>query len=182
MIIFAVTTDVEFIGKPEWLDTFFIKHNKVKYDFHVTLKQSCVIEKKQVSKIKNALSEYFEQEEPKQIDIVFDRLNSDASVDDLSKNDGTIMINSDNESVMNLQRAIVELLSDYKNFLIQETKNYQEKFKPHITIATGLNQEQFESAKKDLREDYLCQAKLIKVILIIIYNFKQETERREEVA
>src|SRR5262249_694800 len=95
------------------------------------------------------------------------------------RNEGNIMINSDNQEVKVLQREIGDSLSGYKNYVVEETRSYEENFNPHITIATNLNKEEFESAKNDLRDNFNVHAKLNKVILTVIYDFKGKTEKRE---
>jgi 2'-5' RNA ligase len=179
MIIFAVTTNVEYVSKPEWLDNFFKKHNKVSYDFHVTLKQPCIIDEAQIVEIKNILKVYFEKNNPKKIEIVFDKLNSDTSEEELSRNDASIMVDSDNQEIKMLQKYIVGTISAYKNYFDEGTRNYEENFMPHITIATNLNQEEFESAKNDVGVDLVIKAKLTKVILTVVYDYKETTEKRE---
>lgn len=181
MIIFAITTNVEFIDKPDWLNSFFNKHNKVLYDFHVTLKQPCIINQDQVDEIMDILSKYFKQNTPKQIDITFDKINKNASQEELSKNNGCIMIEADdNEKIKSLQKDIIEILPDYKNYLIEKTKSYEENFKPHITIATNLNEEEFESAKKDIGNNTTCRIAITEIILTIVYNYRESTEKRKE--
>ncbi len=180
MTIFAITTNIQFLAKPIWLDAFFKKHNKAVYGFHVTLKQPCVIQESQIMTIRKILSEYISTKNPKQIEIAFTKLNIDASDAELADGDGCIMIEADSSDISKLQKEIVGVLSAYQDYLNPQTKFYEESFSPHITIASDLNKEEFESAKKDLEEDFQCQAKITEVYLIIVRDFSQKGEGKNK--
>lgn len=177
MIIFAVQTNVELTNKPDWLDSFRSRHNAKRYDYHVTLKQVCVIEQHQIPIIKNLLSEYFEKEQLRAIPVRFNELN----LADSKKEAGEayIMINSETNEIINkLQKDIVDVLSDFNNYFWPDSKQYEERFIPHITIAMDLDAESFERAKEDLKDDYQCEGIITKVILSVVHNFDPQDKTK----
>lgn len=183
MTVFAITTNVQFTQKPEWLDSFFAKYNKEKYDFHVTLKQPCIIEPDQIGQIKELISKYFSEKNPQTINMVFNKLAAEATEEELASGKSVIMIEAEkNNEILALQKDLLQIFSGYRNFLSEETKEYEENFKPHITIAKDLDKEAFQSAKTDLQADYVCEAKLTRVILIFVHNYGETFSRREEIA
>jgi 2'-5' RNA ligase len=179
MIIFAVTTNFEFRRKPEWLDAFSNKHNKSKYDYHITLKQPSIIDEGQVLDIQKIISEYVSKNHPKQISIDFNKLNIDASEASLADDDGCIMIGADSSEINQLQKEIVWALSGYNNYLFAQTKSYEENFKPHITVASELNKAELELAQKDLGRDILCKGDVTQIRLTVIRNFDQDQSNKD---
>lgn len=181
MIIFAITTNIEFIKKPNWLDSFCNKHNKIEYEFHITLKQPCIIQENQIVSIQNIISEYILKKASKQIEIDLNKLYIDASESALSISNGCIMIEAEkSDDIKKLQKELVEVLSDYKDYQTPKVKSYEENFKPHITIASDLNKEEFELAEEDLQDDFMCQGKITKLYLIIVHNFDPEKKNGDK--
>ena len=169
MNIFAVKTNVVFHKKPEWLDLFFDKHNLVKYGYHITLKQSCIIAEENIEDAINKFKGYFDQNTVKVIPIVFDELVIDPEGAD--KNDACIMLNASNEQISKLQKGILFALNEYRDYVNPETELYEKNFKPHITIAANLDKTRLEEAQKDLKPEYRCECEITQVILVVLKDF-----------
>jgi 2'-5' RNA ligase len=181
MTIFAITTNIEFNKKPAWLHNFFKKYNKKGYEFHITLKQPTIVPKNELVKIQNIISKFISTNHPKRTTIDFDKLHINASQKDLAAHDGCIMIRANNPDIIKLQRELVTTLSKYKKYMTPKTKYYEEKFKPHITIAADLSEQEFASAKDDLKDDILVQGEINEIHLIIVrqFNPKLKHQKRE---
>ena len=169
MNIFAIQTNLVFLEKPEWLDAFKQKHNNDQYDYHVTLKQPCKITEEGIMNVKERLDTFFKNSTNKSIPITFNQLVLDDS--EVDKNDGVIMIKTDNDEIFKFQKEILTLLDDYRDYYLPETEEYERNFAPHITIAANLDREKFDLAKADLGGDYLLKGVITNVILSAIRNF-----------
>lgn len=170
MNIFALQTNVVFQTKPEWLDSFLKKYNDVVFDYHVTLKQPCIILEEEISEVTDKLQKYFTASSINPIPIVFDKLVVDP--DGVETGKACIMINATmNEQIHNLQKSILEMLNRYRNYVSADTEQYENNFIPHITIAADLDETKLNLAKNDLEEDYYAEGVISEVILIVVRNF-----------
>ena len=149
MKIFAVYSRLNFIKKPEWLDGFRNKYN-YPYTYHVTLKQPTYIQEEEIVNIKNILASLFsELKFPEhKIDIVFDKVIIDTPI---------MIVATDKEKVAILQGMIVKALESYNNLVKPESKEWEDDFKPHITIIDDLYAEKLEQAKLDIKEEVRCE-------------------------
>jgi len=131
MKIFAVYSRLNFIKKPEWLDGFRNKYN-YPYTYHVTLKQPTYIQEEEIVNVKNVLAGLFsELKFPEhKIGIVFDKLVIDTPI---------MIAATRTEEIAILQDKIVKALESYNNLVKPESKNWEEDFKPHITITDDLD-------------------------------------------
>ena len=165
MKLFAIYAAVDLIDKPIWLDEYR-KNLEQFYDFHVTLKQSCYIEERRLSDVKNKLSVLFSELKlaDHEIHIVFEKLVTDGS----DPTDGVIMIQAQNPPLSNLQKRIISVLSDYKQYYEPASQEWEENFKPHITIACNLDSEKFRVAQKDIPQDYVCAGVIREVKLSVV--------------
>jgi len=164
MKIFAIYSPIYLVSKPDWLDEYRDKYDQ-HFDFHVTLKQPCYINASQMPDIKNKLSTFFDELKlaDSEIQLVFEKLITDNS----DPADGVIMIEAQNPAIFNLQKGIVLALSDYKQYLEPVSKEWEENFRPHLTIAYNLDSEKFGKAKKELPQDYVCRGVIREVELAI---------------
>ena len=92
------------------------------------------------------------------IDIVFDKVIIDTPIMIVATKIGEIGI---------LQDKIVAALRSYNNFVKPESKNWEEDFKPHITITEDLEGEKLEQAKLDMGEDVRCEATIKEIVLSV---------------
>ena len=166
MKIFAVYARLNFTKKPDWLDGFIIKYN-YPYTYHVTLKQPMYIQEEKIANIKNILTDFFNKFELSEhkIDIVFDKLVIGSP----------IMIEAtDKREISILQDKIVTALKSYTNFVKPESKDWEEDFKPHITITADLEGEKLEQAKLDIGNDVRCEATIEEIVLSVVDEITPE--------
>ena len=159
MKIFAVYSRLNFIKKPEWLDAFRIKYG-YPYTYHITLKQPTYIQEEEIINVKNILAGLFsELNFPEhKIGVVFDKIVIDTPI---------MIAATDKENIAILQDKIVKALGDYNNLVKPESKNFEEDFKPHITITDDLDAEKLEQAKFDIGEDIRCDAVIEEIVLTV---------------
>lgn len=172
MKIFAVTANIEITTKPDWLDGFRARYDKP-YAYHVTLKQPCLVEDDQVDEIKKKLSRLFDTTHiPNHaIPLTFNVLKAPKDVPD----DICIMVRStDDEQIRVLQKQIATVLSEYKKYYKPEYQGYEENFKPHITIAQGLNERTCQEAFEFLKQGCVCGGVITKILLTVAANFGPE--------
>jgi 2'-5' RNA ligase len=173
MNTFAIYTNIILTEKPEWLEEFKNKHNQIKYDDHITLIQPRKVTEREIDEIKTILTSFFKDQTCKQISLTFDRIDIDET--GVEENDGCILVLTDNQHVIDLQKALLGLLSEYKEYLTPKTEVYEKDFRPHITIVDNLNKERFQLAKADLSGDIVIKGIIAKVILgVVCKGEKQE--------
>lgn len=165
MKLFAVYCLVDLVNKPDWLDEYRRKYDKP-YDFHVTLKQPCYIEESQIPSLKEKLLTFFNKPNfnGSKIKLNFNQV----ILDDENPNDGCVMIRAEDERINKLQRQILDELQGFNEYYESDMKEWEENFKPHITVARGLNSEKLILASSDLPQNYSFEGLIEKVELSII--------------
>jgi 2'-5' RNA ligase len=166
MRIFGLFADVTFTQKPAWLDDFRARYDEP-YNYHLTLKQPCYIQKEKIPELKGEVQEFFSTQEIQghRIDLVFDRL----FIRPESPKGAYIMILAqENPVLMKFQRHLREALAQYQNYLTPESSQWERDFKPQITIARHLSPEQLKDARRDLHEDYRCVGSINEVYLQVV--------------
>lgn len=152
MKMFSINAKVNLTQKPSWLDDFRTKYDKP-YEWHITLKQACIIQDDQVSIIKERLDKLFSDIKTGPISITFDKLAVSKIPDHIC-----IMIDAENiVEISKLQKNIFSVLGEYTQYYKEKYKTYEENFNPHITIGRSLNDQSYEMAMKDFKEDYACE-------------------------
>lgn len=173
MNTFAIYTNIILTEKPGWLEEFKNKHNKIKYDDHVTLIQPRKIPEGEIEEIKNTLARFFQSVTRKQIPVTFDRIDIDES--GVEDNDGCILVLTDNRDIFELQKSLVSMLTKYNDYVTPKTESYEKDFRPHITIVDNLDKERFDFAKAELKGDVVIKGIITKVILGVVCD----DEKRE---
>ena len=172
MKIFAVYSRLIFTKKPDWLDAFKNKYN-YPYAYHVTLKQPTYIPEDEIENVKNTLASLFNKVKfpEHKIDIVFDNLVIDTP----------IMIEATKKGeVGTLQDKVAIVLKSYNNFVNPGSKNWEEDFKPHITISDDLDAERLEQAKLDIQKDVRCEATIKEVVLSMAEDMTSSEDSKEK--
>ena len=171
MKVFAVVSLVKFIRQPKWL-AYFDK-NFVKHDWHVTLKQTCIIKAKDISDIKKKLEELNKKLKIKndRIKLNFNKLFIDKEKRFSGK---TIMIRSGNKEIVRLQKKVVAALKGYNNYNEEESRVWEKNFHPHITIASSLNEKGYEKAKEHIGKNIVCEGVVNSITLI----YKESEEKK----
>ena len=129
--------------------------------------------------MKKILAKLFSESivENHKLDIVFDRI-----VFEGAENKGMyIMVQASNTGkISQLQNRIKSALSIYKSYVKPEFKEYEENFKPHITIGRKLNSEMFLQAKTYFKENYVCHGKIEEIVLAIVPEDTVEESKKPE--
>ncbi len=165
MKIFAVVAKVRLVQQPLWLERFFQKHGTT-FGHHVTLKQVCYLEERNIQDVKHRVEALFRSLSvpDHKIELSFDDLVVDKDADGLE----TIMINAKENSIINeLQLGILSSLNSYNDYVKKGTEKFEKNFKPHITIASNLDPVQYESVRAELGRNYFCKGVINEIYLII---------------
>jgi len=157
--IYAVWCKVNLIKKPDWLDEYRKKYKNL-YPHHVTLKQPCFIDESELKDIRSIVSGVLDKInfQNHKIKLVFEKVIAD-------KEDKSIMLMAENNSIlMDLQYKIRTALRDYNDYCKPETEEYENNFKPHLTI-TGDVDDIFDEAVKDVGKNTKCVGEIKEIIL-----------------
>lgn len=176
--IFAIYARVRLIEKPNWLDDFCKKYGQP-YDYHITLTQCRFISDADIPKLKEKVDRFFAPPAGG-LSIPNHKIEVDFSIPEIDdegveKGEGCIMINAvKNDELINLQKNLVELMVDHKDFYKPKYQEYERNFEPHITVAMDLDKEQFDSAIKDFRDDFRCVGVVDEIVLSIVNKISPE--------
>src|SRR5579862_2978994 len=122
MKLFAVYADVELVGRPAWLDDYRAQYDKP-YPLHITLKQPCYIDPKEVSDIRQKLTRFIKglHVPGHTLRLTFDHVITDEA-------DGSIMLTSNHPDLLfTLQRDLVAALGTY-TYYEPESKAWEQNF------------------------------------------------------
>lgn len=171
MKIFVITARVGVLQKPEWLDAFRAKYDE-DFECHITLKQPCFVEDSDVPTIKERLANLFLQKNSNsEIKLKFDELITDRD----APHGKCIMVASRGEgSLHELQKKVVAALPEFVHYRSPESKDWEEHFLPHITIARHLTPEQHEEALQYLQSGVTIDATISQVMLVVVNIFGPE--------
>lgn len=170
--MFAIYARVRLIKKPIWMDDFCVKYNQP-YDYHITLIQCRFIDETEISKLKEKVDRFFAPPAGG-LTIPNHKIEVDFSIpvidnEGAEKGEACILINAKkNDKLINLQKNLVELMVDYKDFYKPKLEEYELNFEPHITVAMDLDKKQFIEAKKDFKDDFECIGLVDEIVLSIV--------------
>ena len=179
--IMAVYCRVELVAEPNWLKGFREKYDEP-FEFHLTLKQSVYIDQDQLSDVKSRVCSVFKGSSVPShvIKVTFDEL----VLDQHDQRDGLgwvyLFSKSGSEVLNDLQVRIRNALQAFDDYVYTESKEYEENFKPHITIARGLNNKSFDEAIRVLGEDYRCEGMIKQIILSCVEKITVDESLKKE--
>ncbi len=137
MKIFAIYLRLNLIQKPEWFDNFRQKYSEP-VDLHITLIQPRYIDETRVDDIKLEVRNFLNKSRFGADDktIKFNNIVCDQEVNGTY----TIMLLAENaDKVLFIQKGLKELLIDSIEYVDEVTMDYEENFRPHITIGTNID-------------------------------------------
>jgi len=170
---FQISADFELKSKPDWLDDFRSKYD-LPYDYHITFKAKTHFRSEDIERLKAETKLMAARHQP--ITVDFDEL----SIAPTSKG-WCIMIKArPNEGLLKFQKEISEIFSKYGEIISEERASYEKDFKPHITIARHLTDEQLEKAKSELKDDLTCNAIIKDLVLATVENDVSEQWSKPE--
>lgn len=168
MKVFAVYADVELSYKPAWLKAFRAKYGKL-YPYHITLKQPCYIEARQLPNLKQDLASFFNgfRVPGHAISIEFDTVTADSD-------DGSIMLVSERGDLLHeMQKELVDALGNY-TYYDPKSESREKNFHLHLTIAYDLASELVSQAKVEVHEDDMPSGIITGVTLVVVDNIGPE--------
>lgn len=149
--IYAIYATVELIDYPAWLRVFQQKYDR-QHPLHITLKQLAYIEQMDFVQIQKTLESILAQHKLTRNDlhVGFDTLMP--CEHDADDEKGYIYVNATvrNNKLDELQKDIREQLAGYSNYYFRDSYAYEYEFNPHITIASGLEPNQYTRALQEL--------------------------------
>lgn len=145
MKIFAIYLRLNLIQKPEWFDNFRQRYSEP-VDLHVTLIQPRYIDETRVDDIKLIVSNFLNKSKFGVDDknIKFNNIVCDQELNGTY----TCMLLAENvDRVLNIQKGLKELLINYTEYVDQATIDYEENFRPHITIGTNIDKNTLDTVQ-----------------------------------
>lgn len=160
MKIFAVTAELELV-ETTWLTEFRAKYDEP-YKPHITLKQPCFIEERDVPTIKSLLGNFISTLATPDHRIV-------VLLDKLVHGEFTIMIDTtEREQLDRLQAGVLRVLDPYRNFVKPKYEGYEQSFHPHITIARDLDEATRKHAMQEIPDDYSITGSIREITLGVV--------------
>ena len=166
MKIFALYVKVSLTKKPEWFSDFLEKYFEP-VDLHITLIQPRYVDEKQIDDLQSKIIKTIKNISIREIDkkLFFDKL----VIDKESDGKYMFMLNvRENNFLINFQKELRLALMDYNLCVDDANKEYEINFKPHITIATNLDENSKEEAEKYFDSDYEYEGLIGELILPMV--------------
>lgn len=142
MKIFAIYTNLQLTERPLWFDDFRVKFDEP-WDLHLTLIQPRYIDGSALDTLRQTVANFFTIEKPHKIPLHFRDVTTDQ---DESGMDIMVKVTSNN-SLIEFQKKLRALLSEYDNFVNPQSRTYEVNFSPHITIGRSLSPQQYSAAE-----------------------------------
>ena len=163
MKIFAIYSVVKTDSKSSVLEMFRKKYDEP-YELHVTFKQPVQIDEEKVDELKQIFSRL---DTPKsRVNIIFNKIRGDEKV---------LMLDAEeNYILMDLQKGILELLSQYNSYVDADTEQYEVDFKPHITVARDIDERSIPLVKQQLEKILPVRAFIDSITLAVVDHISPE--------
>ncbi|MDD4332859.1 MAG: 2'-5' RNA ligase family protein [Patescibacteria group bacterium] len=165
MKYFNVIVEFKLTKKPDWFDGFRKKYDKP-FKFHISLKNGTKVKEKDINNLKEDIK--IIAKNFRSIKLGFSKLWTSNK----SSRGWCIMVKADkNPELLKLQKVISKNLAKYGDYVLPEYKDYEKKFKPHVTIGRHLTDEKIKEAKKEIGKNLYCEAEINSLTLMIVNNF-----------
>ena len=161
MKVFLLTLKFELEEKPKWLDGFRIKYDEP-FNYHITLKYLTLIKKNDLPKIISEVNRIAKANKP--LKLEFDKYFFDKT-----KTGNLIMVSAKhNKDIFRLQKMVVSELRVFGETVKSYYNDFENNFKPHISIARKLSNGVFQIAKDELKEQIYCKVEITKLALTVV--------------
>ena len=167
MKIFAVYLRLHLISQPEWFDDFRNKYSSNSI-LHITLVQPRYVSENSIEDLKNKISEVLHKNTFKTEDkkIFFHKTELEWDEDD---NQYLLMsFIKENQSVLKLQKSLVDALRGFDTYCNESTKEYELNFRPHLTVADRIDSHSKEEALERIPEMDGLEGSLADLVLAIV--------------
>ena len=161
MKMFFLALEFELEEKPNWLDGFRIKYDAA-FNYHLTLKYATFIKEKDLPKLSSEVKSLAKTSNPLTLEFVqyfFNKTETGNLIMVLAKH---------NNDLIRLQKMVVGELGKFGEPWKPYYHDFENNFKPHISIARNLSDGVFETAKSELKEQIYCKAKISKLALRVV--------------
>ncbi|OHB09887.1 MAG: hypothetical protein A3G05_00540 [Candidatus Zambryskibacteria bacterium RIFCSPLOWO2_12_FULL_45_14] len=175
MKIFALYTNLELSQKPGWFDNFLKKYEYA-YNLHITLIQPRYIEENQTENLKLKITAFINENK-------LDNEDKKLTFNELSmgkEDDGkyTLMLHAKNAGgIVTFQKKLTELLRQYDNYVKEPTREYENNFMPHITVAVDVEEKNVTEAKSYFSFNSEILGTITKLILPIVKDVGPEESK-----
>lgn len=118
-----------------------------------------------MSEVRRRFADFFARYHGGPVSVDFNDLVIDGPTDD----DACIMMYAaENLPLIELQKEVVALYGEFRDYRKPVLEQYERNFRPHLTIVHDLEPSEFRRAKQDLQPDYRCQGIIEEVALAIV--------------
>ena len=133
MKIFALYLRLDLTIQPDWFDRIWKKYSSTSI-LHITLIQTRYIDDNQIEDLKKKVTKVINETEFKPEDkrVIFDKTTVEMEDE---KHSLFMWFIKRNQSIIELQRRLLDELKVYNNYCTEVTKEYEILFRPHITVA-----------------------------------------------
>ncbi len=180
MKIFATYLTLHLTRKPEWLDDFLSAYHEP-VELHITLTQARYIEEGQIDVLYAAVGRVLNEhlQLPRESRVLFDKLIVD------QEPDGTytyMLTTTRNTFISNLQHDMRAAIAQHVHYVDVATKEYEEHFMPHITIATNIDEAAKPEVEKYVGNGFECEGVIDALVLPVVDNtsVEERTDRTKQ--
>ena len=175
MKIFAVYFRIVLTKKPDWFSEFREKF-KTNSILHVTLIQPRYSSEDDIPRIQRIVGEVlnrnvFTDEDKK---LYFDTLASGP------ESDGRyvfMLCARENPALVHFQKDLLVSLQDFQQYCDDATRDYETRFRVHITIGANIDSSRKDEAERYFMSDYGCEGEVTNLVLPFVKNISiEETE------
>jgi 2'-5' RNA ligase len=159
--MFTLALEFKLEEKPSWLDGFRMKYDGP-FNYHLTLKYPTLIKQNDLPKLGSEVKSIAQASKP--MTLAFDQY-----IFNKTETGNLIMVLAKHhKDLLRLQKMVVRKLRTYGETWKPYYNDFENNFKPHITIARNLSDDDFQKAKRALEEQIYCQAKITRLALRVV--------------
>jgi len=175
MKIFAIYLRLNLIQRPLWFEDFRLKYDEP-FDLHVTLIQPRYVNEQQVDDLKSKITQFLDEHKLISEDKVveFNKLVYD------QEQDGTytlMLLAEKADKLSELQKGLRELLKEFAEYVDKVTIEYEENFRPHITIGRNIKTDSLRDAKLYFESSFLVKGILTDLVLPVVKDTSIEERK-----
>ena len=165
MKIFALYLRLDLKDKPEWFDDLRNKYSSTSI-LHITLIQPRYVNEGGIQILKDKISEVLNKEKVEDKKLVFNKTKLEWDEDD--KEHLLMSFIQENQSVLNLQKSLMEALKNFDKYCNESTKEYEANFRPHLTIANQINSSSKDEILKLISENPTLEGDITDLVLAVV--------------
>ncbi len=172
MKIFAIYLRLNLTQKPHWFDDFRNKYDEA-YDLHITLIQPRYVDEAKMDELKSKVARFLDENkfilEDKKIEF------NDLVCDQEQDSSYTFMLLAKNANkIYELQNGLKELLREFSKYVHKVTVEYEENFRPHITIGRNIKTDSLQETKLYFESGFSVKGILTDLVLPIVKDTSTE--------